>query len=71
MNDERFRERLEKRRAERGPTKDEILLAEGKRFYSFVFPIALFSAWVEFGDNAKTPNDRLLDLIKKDMKREK
>lgn len=67
--EEKFLRRLAERRARRGPTKSEILEAQGLKFVTFCLPIQLFDLWVKgVGTMRETPNDRIKALIIKDMK---
>lgn len=67
--EERFTRRLEERRATRGPTKDELLAAEGLKYVTFCLPIQLFDLWVKgVMATGERPNDRIKTLIVKDMK---
>jgi len=69
--EERRVRRLEERKAKRGPTKEELLKKEGKRFVNFVVPIVPFELWANFiTSQGGKPNERLWELIVKDMKGE-
>ena len=68
---ERFEAKLAKRRATKGPTVPEQLAAQGLKFYSFVLPEALMVLWIDpIIKQGKTPNERLLEIIKADIKGE-
>lgn len=47
-------------------TKKQLLQEQGREYYNFVFPIEVFSTWCNLS-NTEKPNDRLLELIKKDI----
>lgn len=65
---EKYEERVALKRANRKPKKSEVLAAEGRKYYNFVFPIALFQLWAERVEaSGEKPNERLLRLIKMDM----
>jgi len=65
----KFKRRLEERKAKRGATKQELLAAQGMKYVTFCLPIQLFDLWAEAVVEAgKTPNDRIKELIIKNMK---
>jgi hypothetical protein len=64
---EKFERRLAERKKTRKPTKDELLALEGRRFYSFTWPIGIISKLCE-GTEIKA-NDYVLDLIEKEIAR--
>lgn len=55
---------------ERIPTKEELLMREGKKFYTFAFPIAAYSIWADaITARGEKPSDRLWSMIIEDMKK--
>jgi hypothetical protein len=46
-------------------TRSEQLLLEGKKYYNFILPIKVMNDWIAL--NNKTPNERVLELIKNDL----
>jgi len=69
MSEQRRLERLAERKAKRGPTKEEILTAQGKKYVTFVVPIEPFNLWAAgIHERGSRPNDRIWELIVKDMK---
>lgn len=66
---QRFEDRTAKRKEEKKPSKAEILLAQGLKYYNFVLPIQLLDVWCQaLEDKGIKPNDRLLQLVIRDMK---
>lgn len=54
---------------ERIPTKEEMLMREGKKFYTFAFPIEAYSLWADaITAIGEKPSDRIWSMIIADMK---
>lgn len=64
----RYEERIAERKLNKKPTKNELLLADGKRFVNFVIDIELMNEWIKLCDSYDLkPNYRFIELIKNDI----